>query len=204
STPVLSESSPYEFVSGTELFYSSAGSNSGSFTADVTASAASGIARVAFPTVTGFTGGGDDTASPYSQAYSWSSGASASGNQTVTAFSRAGGSSSTTFMLTPDANAPTGQTIAVTGGPWFTTRSISVTSTDGSDTGAGLDTTTRLLERRQATLSNGTCSPAWSSWTTVTSPDTTVLGGFCYQYGFSIADRVANRSARATTGTQMV
>ena len=33
STPVLSESSPYEYVNGTQLFYSSAGSNSGSFTA---------------------------------------------------------------------------------------------------------------------------------------------------------------------------
>src|SRR5262249_40178733 len=76
----LSESSAVEYASGTTLYYNPQGSNAASFTVTGTSSDAdSAIAKLNFPAVTGMTGGGDDTSSPFQASYSWTPSTSASG-----------------------------------------------------------------------------------------------------------------------------
>ena len=206
TTPALTVSgaSPNEFVSGTTVYYNPSGSNTGSFTINAPTSAASGIARVTFPALTGLTGGGDVTATPYTATYGWTNASTASGTQTVTARSNAGGTSTASFTVTPDTGAPTGQTAALVGGPWFTTTSIPVATTNGSDAISGVAPATALLERASATLTNGTCGTFGAYGGSYTSPDTTVLSGNCYRYRYSIADKVGNRSTPVETSVAMV
>src|SRR5439155_969853 len=90
----------------------------------------------------------------------------------VTASNNAGlTSSATSFTVTPDSIVPTGQSVALSGGPYYTSLSVALTSSDGSDTGSGLDTSTRVHERDDGTLSNGSCISFAGTWaTTVSSP----------------------------------
>src|SRR5581483_4084991 len=149
----LSESSALEYASGTTLYYNPQGSNSGSFTVDATSSdAQSGIQKLNFPAVTGMTGGGDDTTSPYQGSYSWDNTTTASGSKTVTVTNNAGSTATATFTVTNDATAPTGQSAALSGGPWYTTLSVPLTLDFGSDAGAGLDASTEVVQRATATL----------------------------------------------------
>ncbi len=188
-----------QHVSGTTLYYRP-GANGGTFR--VTASAAdaqSGIASVAFPSIANVTGGGTDASSPYEMDYSWGASTAASGSQNVTAQNNAGTTSANgPFTLSQDSTAPSGQTLSLVGGPYYTSTSVSLTAGDGSDSGSGLDTSSRVYERDSATLANGSCGAFSGSWTTVSNPDTTVASGNCYRYRYSIADNVGNRSATVT------
>src|SRR5205085_944959 len=150
----VSESSGVEYVSSATLYYNPQGSNTASFTVDGTsADAQSGIQKLNFPAITGMTGGGDDSTSPYQGAYTWTASTSASGAQTVTATDNAGLTATSTFTVTPDTTAPSGQTVALSGGPYYTTLSIPLTLANGTDTGAGVDSTSGIVERDSATLS---------------------------------------------------
>jgi hypothetical protein len=200
----LSAASPAESLAGTTLYYNPSGTNTGSFTVTATTSAASGIAKVAFPSLAGMSGGGDVTTTPYTATYNWTASATASGSQTVTATSNAGGASTSAFTVTPDTTAPSGQTAAIVGGPWFTSTSVGIATTNGSDAGSGLATGTALLERASATLANGTCGSFGAYAGSFTSPDTTVVSGRCYRYRYSVADKVGNRSAPVATTVAMV
>ncbi len=190
---------PDQHVSGTTLYYKP-GANGGTFRVTATAAdAQSGIASAAFPAIANVTGGGTDSSSPYEMDYTWGASTAATGNQNVTAQNNAGLTSANgPFTLTQDSTAPSGQTLALVGGPYYTSTSVSLTAGDGSDAGAGLDTSSRLYERDSATLTNGSCGSFSGSWTTVSNPDTTVASGNCYRYRFSIADNVGNRSATIT------
>ena len=190
---------PDQHVSGTTLYYKP-GANGGTFRATATASdGQSGIASVAFPAIANVSGGGADASSPYEMDYTWGASTSATGNQNVTATNNAGLTSANgPFTLTQDATAPTGQTLALVGGPYYTSLSVSLSAGDGSDGGSGLDTSSRLYERDSATLTNGSCGAFSGSWTTVANPDATVASGSCYRYRYSIADNVGNRSATVT------
>ena len=190
---------PDQHVSGTTLYYKP-GANGGTFRVTATASdGQSGIASVAFPAIANVTGGGADASSPYEMDYTWGASTSATGNQNVTATNNAGLTSANgPFTLTQDSTAPSGQTLALVGGPYYTSLSVSLTAGDGSDGGAGLDTSSRLYERDSATLTNGSCGAFSGSWTTVANPDATVASGSCYRYRYSIADNVGNRSATVT------
>jgi len=203
----LSESpaSANQHVSGTTLYYNPSGSNSGSFTVDAaTSDPQSGIEKVTFPAVTGMTGGGDDTASPYQGAYGWTSSTSGSGAQTVTAHNTAGLTSGSSFSVTPDTTAPTGQTAALVGGPYYTSASVGFTTGDGSDSGSSLDTSTRLVERASAPLTNGSCGGFGGYGGSYSSPDASVQGGNCYRYRFTISDNVGNASTPVVTADAKV
>src|SRR5439155_23568175 len=90
-TPSLAESSPLEYASGTTLYYNAQASNSASFTVSAAPTdAQSGIQKLNFPAVTGMSGGGDDTSSPYQSSYTWTASTTVSGAQTVTATNNAG------------------------------------------------------------------------------------------------------------------
>ena len=196
----LSESSAFSSVSGTTLYYNPQGSNSGSFTVDATSTdAQSGIASISFPAVFG-ADGATDSSSPYSNGYAWTAGDSASGAKTVTATDGAGRTSTATFTVTPDTTAPSGQTIALTGGPWYTSTSVAFSLGNGSDAGSGLDVSTRSVERASATLNpDGTCGTFGAYGGSYTSPDTSVQDGHCYTYRFTIADAVGNVSTAVVT-----
>jgi hypothetical protein len=204
--PTLSLSAPSatESLAGSTLYYNPSGTNSGSFTVTAATSAASGIAKVTFPSLAGMSGGGDVTVTPYAATYNWTASAAATGSQTVTAKSNAGGSSTSTFTVTPDATAPSGQTAAIVGGPWFTSPSIAITTTNGSDAGSGLATGTMLLERASAPLTTGTCGSFGAYGGSYTSPDASVVSGRCYRYRYSIADKVGNRSTPVETAIASV
>ena len=181
-----------QFVSGTTLFYKS-GAAGGSFdvTATGTTDAQSGVNYVTFPAVAGVTGGGNDSLTPYAATYTWNSGTSASGAQNVTATNNVNlASTAATFTLTPDGTGPSGGSVSYTNG-FISTTSVTITTADGTDGGAGLDTATRLIERDSVALSNGVCGAFTGAWTTVTSPDTVTTGN-CYMYRYTIADNVGN------------
>src|SRR5581483_9214527 len=198
-----SESSANSYASGTTLYYNAQGSNAASFTVTGPSSdSESGIQKLNFPAVSGMTGGGDDTTSPYTGTYTWTSTTAASGSQTVTATNGAGGTATSTFTVTNDTTAPTGQSVALTGGPWYTTTSVPLTIGWGSDAGSGLDSSSQVVERDSATLTNGTCgtfSGTWSPVTLVGGADTTVTTGNCYRYRVRVSDNVGNASANSAT-----
>ena len=100
------------------------------------------------------------------------------------------------FTLSQDSSAPTGQTLSLVGGPYYTSTSVSLTAGDGSDVGSGLDTSSRLYERDSATLTtqlrcllrlvDDGLQPGYDG-----------ASGNCYRYRYSIADNVGNRSRRS-------
>ncbi len=107
SAPVitLSESSPYAFVSGTEIFLNT--NEFDSYDVSATSSdAASGIAKVTFP------GGIDDLSSPYQTSYGF---LDLFGTQTVTATNGAGLTAAADFEVTEDVDAPTGGSVCLHG-----------------------------------------------------------------------------------------
>ena len=163
--------SPNQYLSGTTLFYKAGGAG-GSFdvTATGTTDAESGVNRVAFPVISGVTGGGNDAIAPYTTTYSWNNATSATGAQNVVSVNNGGLSSANApFTFTRDAAGPSGGSVSYTNG-FTSTTSVTITTADGTDAGAGVDTTTRLIERDSATLTNGTCGTFSGSWTTVDEP----------------------------------
>src|SRR5207245_7968812 len=81
---------------------------------------------------------------------------------------------------------------------WFTTLSVPLTLTNGSDAQSGIDSTSGVVERDSAPLAAGSCGTFSGSWTQVTlvgGADTTVASGNCYRYRYSISDRVGNVSS---------
>ena len=153
------------------------------------------------------TGGGDDFASPYQATYDWSASSSASGAQSVVAHDNAGLTASSSFTVTPDTTAPSGQAIDNDGGPYYTTLAVPLTISDGSDSGSGLDASSGVVERQSATLASDSCA-AWSGWSPVTlvgGADTSVLSGECYRYRYEISDNVGNQSSpSASSGTAKI
>src|SRR5206468_995580 len=103
--------------------------------------------------------------------------------------------------------APSGQSAALSGGPWYTSLSVPLTLDNGSDAGAGIDASSGLVERDSATLSSGTCGTFSGTWSTVTlsgGADTTVTSGNCYRYRLKISDNVANQATTTQTADAKV
>src|SRR5207237_3645033 len=140
--------------------------------------------HVSFAALSGMTGAGDDSSDPYHDSYSWDGSASTSpGDSTVTAYNGAGTPSNATFTVTKDTDAPTGQALALTNGAgYYTSASVALSPSDGSDAGAGLELGSRVYERDEADLSGGSCGSFSGSWTAVSNPDTSVQSGKCYVY----------------------
>src|SRR5207302_3589234 len=104
--------------------------------------------------------------------------------------------------VTPDTTAPTGQTVALGGGTYYTTLSIPLTLGNGSDSGSGLDASSGIVERDSASLSGGSCGSFSGSWSTVNlvgGADTSVTTGHCYHYRYKISDNVGNQSSASST-----
>ncbi|HKC21535.1 MAG TPA: hypothetical protein VKB64_03390, partial [Gaiellaceae bacterium] len=164
----------------------------------------SGIDHLTFPSGlgTGWTGGGQDSSAPYTGVYTFTPAATPpGGGQDVTATNGwALTSSATSFTVVADSTAPSVTAPSVTAG-YYTSLSVPVAKNGGSDGGSGIDATSSILERDDATLSSGSCGSFSGSWTTVTltaGNDTNVLNGHCYEYREKLSDNVGNQGTSAT------
>jgi hypothetical protein len=211
----LSSASGNTFVSGTTVYINAQAGKSGSFQAAATSTDNdSGILKLNFPALSGFTsGGGDTSSSPYQTTYNWTGAVGASGNQTITNYNNANLTNSNTFTVTPDTSNPTGGALTVNAtnatGPGSTSTTSNPnfaigTRTNYTDGGSGLASST--LTVRSATLtSNSTCGAAgsggpYTSATTIsgtTNPAITV--GYCYIYTLTGTDNVGNATSVSTT-----
>ena len=183
-------------------YYYNAGATTTFTMTDTASDAGSGIQSAEFPnlTTTGFTGTGlADTTSPYtSNTYTiTTANTTAPSAQPVNVFDGAGNSTVETVTFVRDTTAPTGQTVALSGGPYYTTLSVPLTLANGSDTGSGINTATGVVQRASATLSAGSCGSfgAYAPVTLTGGADTTVVSGNCYRYQYLISDNVGNQSA---------
>src|SRR5205823_13529120 len=114
TAPVLFQSSPLKDASATPLYSLSLHAALPIFAVSAaSADAQSGIQKVSFPGVSGMSGGGDVTGSPYQTSYTWTGTTAASGAQTVTATNNAGLATTGSFTVVNDTTAPTGQTVAL-------------------------------------------------------------------------------------------
>jgi hypothetical protein len=218
TAPVVTDTAPTE-VSGAADQYWSSGTDTlwfrpaaaGSFTLNATASDPySPISQIAFPDVSATSGwagsnGGVDTSSPYSSpvAYTWTAGAAAPGAKQVTATSGGGLTATDTITFSADSTPPTAQTVALSGGPWFTTHSVPLTLVAGSDAGSGVDAVRGIVERASATLTNGACGTfgTFAALTLVGAADTGVASGNCYRYQYKATDNVGNVSTASTASS---
>jgi parallel beta-helix repeat protein len=181
------------------------GSVAGSFRlADAATDSGSGVQQVSYPAVTtaGWTHPADaiTTGPAYtSSTYSWTAGATTSpGAQAIAAQDNAlNTSTGSPVTITNDTTAPTTPSVALTSPPaWYTTASVALTPTDGTDAASGLDLSSRVYQRDEAPLNAGTCGTFPNTWSaTVSNPDTTVQSGKCYRYRLLESDRVGNQSA---------
>jgi hypothetical protein len=176
----------------TTLYYSPAAP--GDLRLNATPSDAGGIQMVEFPSVStpGFTGtAAADGLAPYeSNSYSFNAtNVAAPMPAAVVATDLAGNTASTELSFVRDSDPPTGGEISYAEG-YDADGSVAITTADGTDSAAGIDAGSRLLERQTAPLADGSCG-AFGSWTPVTSPDT-LPSGTCARYRYTVADRVAN------------
>ena len=122
-----------------------------------------------------------------------------SGGQDVKAFNHAGQQSAgAAFAVIADATAPTGGNVTYTGGT-YTTASVGVTFSPGSDAGSGLDAASGLLQRQAAPLSAGVCGTYGGFATIASNPstpytDTSRSSGQCYRYRYLVSDAVGNQA----------
>ena len=146
----LSAASGNTYVSGTTVYVNAQAGKSGSFQAAATSTDGdSGILKINFPALTGFSGGGGDvSSSPFQTTYNWSGAVGASGSQTATAYNNANLTSTGNFTVTPDTTNPTGGSLTVNGTSATGPGSSSYTSSgnytigaisDYTDAGSGLD-----------------------------------------------------------------
>ncbi len=191
----LSESSADSHVSGTTFWYRPDGAGSSLTVTAAAGDAESGLQKVTFPGLTaGFSPSldTDDTSSPYSATYTWTTAAGESGPQTVTAVDNAGNTSESTFTVTPDENAPTtaDDTVAI-GSAWKKTdQTVSLTPSGGAGE-SGVAATHFTTDGSNPTLA----SPQG------TSIALTANGVYAIKY-FSI-DRVGNEEAVQTGAAQI-
>jgi hypothetical protein len=102
-----------------------------------------------------------------------------------------------TFSLTLDTTPPSGQTVALLGGPGYSTLSVPLVLGQGSDSGAGVDPASGTVLRASAPLAGGVCGTfaAFAPVVLSGSTDTSVATASCYRYEYKVADRVGNVSA---------
>jgi hypothetical protein len=191
------------YTTGTAVFINAQAGRSGSFQiAATTTDADSGIQKVNFPLLTGFTSGdGDDSAAPFATTYAWSGAVGATGSKTVTSTNTATGTATSTFTITADTTAPATGALTVNGSAassYSTTGSYAISRTDYTDAGSGLASS--VLTRETATLSSsdaiaaGTCGTYGTASVLVGAPAQTVTGPSCYRYTLTGTDNVGNVS----------
>ncbi|MFA5925784.1 MAG: Ig-like domain-containing protein [Parcubacteria group bacterium] len=124
--------------------------------------------------------------------------------------SYAGISSTTAWnFTTEDVTAPSGGLITYTDG-YNTTGSVSLTSNDGAENGSGINSSSRIVQRKSATLSDGTCG-SFGIFSTISSTgaypnltDATATSGNCYKYQYLVSDMAGNQAAYTSSNIAKV
>src|SRR5262249_19874748 len=151
----LSTSPPYAtvVVSGSTptLYYSA---HAGSVTVDVNDTTDAGPLTVDFPDTFG---SNPAPGSATSHTYTWTGSDADSGPKTVDLTDAGADAKSHDFILTRDTAPPTGQTVSLSGGPNYSTLFVPLVLANGTDSGAGVDTSSGVVERASAPLTAGTC-----------------------------------------------
>jgi hypothetical protein len=150
SDVVIIEDSPKLYVSGeSNMFYNSNDSDGEGFTVTVQASSPiSPLVHVMFPNISGMGAGasaGPDTVTAPSSGNTYetnnyalgASPYSASGSQTITALNEAGNTSTASFTLIPDGDAPTSPVLTSTpeSSMWTNVASVTIQAADSEDSG---------------------------------------------------------------------
>ncbi|HUN79482.1 MAG TPA: PKD domain-containing protein [Solirubrobacteraceae bacterium] len=207
----ISGASGNTFVAGDTVYTDPQSGNSGGFTLTATTNSPSPIKNVAFPTLTGFSGGGGtDTQSPYQTTYAWAGegAAAAAGPQTVTATNEAGLKASSTFEVVPDTTAPSGGALTVNGqsaspggsSSYNTTGTFSLARTDYSETQSATQSGLRssTLTVAAAPLSANVCG-TFGTPSTISGAPTQSESSGCYRYTLTGVDNVGNQASVTTT-----
>ena len=199
SALTVSTAGPYALVTGGStptLFYSA---HSGSVTVTVNDTPGTAPLTVDFPDVFG-----DDPApaTVATHTYNWTSSDSDSGTKQVDLTDAASAIASHTFNVTPDTVPPSGQSVALSGGPGYSTLFVPLTLVNGTDNtgGSGVNPLSGVVQRASAPLTAGACGTfgAYSPVTLASGGDLTVTSGNCYRYQYSVVDNVGNVSAPST------
>ena len=160
----LQASDANDFVSGSTVFYGPAAGSSGGFTVTATST---GATSVQFPTVFG----GDsanDTSSPYTASYAWTSAATASASYAVTASNSSGPSTPTSFNVTRDINTPSSSAGCNSGADCSGSYSGSVTvKLSASDSSSGVN---KIYYTTDGVTDPTTSSPSVNNNGTFTTP----------------------------------
>jgi hypothetical protein len=198
--PVLTFSAPtnaYWSGTGSTVFYRPGATGGGFALTAVSADATAGISGYAFPTLP--TGWSSSSGGFGIRNYSWSTAnpVAPTGAQTVTAINNAGREAPSVFTATPDSTAPTGGSLAYTNG-YSLGSTVSISFTKGTDTISGLDSASGIIEGATATFAAGACGTFGTFAIVATNPASGVslpiTSGTCYQFRYSIADNVGNRT----------
>jgi hypothetical protein len=107
-----------------------------------------------------------------------------------------------------DTTAPSGGSVSYTNG-YLTSASVSVTLTQGADSGSGVNAGSGILQRSTSPLSNGSCTGFGSFLTIATNPslsytDSTVTDGHCYKYQYLVSDNVGNQATYTSTSVAKI
>jgi hypothetical protein len=108
-----------------------------------------------------------------------------------------GNASNDAFDIVRDVTAPSAGSVSYADG-YDADGTFAVLTADGNDSGAGVDASSGVLERRTSTFSTGSCAGFSGDWSPVTSPDT-VASGLCAQYRYRVSDRVGNEAFYTST-----
>ncbi|NKE60448.1 LamG domain-containing protein [Lentzea sp. PSKA42] len=203
------------YKSGDTIYYR--GADAGSFTlTNAVTDAGSGPASSATATTTGTSTGWTHSPStvstpaggPYvSTPFSWTAGTTTTPGEVVTGRDVAGNTTTTTLSFVDDSTIPSAGTITYTDG-YQSGRSVTVTFASSSDSGSGI--ATGQLQRASALLSNGVCG-TYTNFLSLGaanpgSPhvDSLVANSYCYQYRYSVTDRLGNQAVATTTSVAKV
>ncbi|MCB0877465.1 MAG: Ig-like domain repeat protein [Thermoleophilia bacterium] len=213
---VLSEGvsgTQYQYLaSPTSIYINTNAGASGDFNVDVTATAASGILDVDFPSLAaGFTGNGTvpGPGPSFPHVYNFNGPASAPpASSNVHIRSNSLGPLDLPFSVIADPNPPTGAAPTLASG-FTTSTSVAVTWTGGND-GSGSGVATEQLERETGTLAGGACTwnndwaPVAGATTPGTTTDSSLVTATCYRYRTAYTDNVANLGHTAPSAAIMV
>ena len=199
------------YLSGTTVYYQ--GSTAGSLTiTNALTDSGSGPASSGYPalggTSTGFTYTGGTVSTPaggpyVSSTFSWTGSTTSSPTEVVTGTDNVGNTVTTTLTFVNDSTAPSGGSISYTNG-YNNGLPVSVSFTQGSDSGSGLNTTSGVLLRASATWSGGSCG-TFGAFTALasnpTSPytDSSITSASCYKYEYEVSDNVGNTATYTST-----
>ena len=134
---------------------------------------------------------GTDTTAPYTSSWSLDPEGNRALKAIVTDANNSTGFDISNVLI--DLTAPTGGSISYLDG-YDGSGSVTVATGDGTDSASGVDPASGLIQRDSASLSNGSCGSWNNSWSTVSSPDTTVASGSCYRYRYRVSDLAGNTS----------